>query len=323
MRTIITYISVVFTACAIVVHSGEAAQMYWTESGGIRRANIDGTNVETLHVNDPAIGYAVNLDIDPVEQKIYWSAIIDQPTRRPVVYRSDLDGSNRVEVLSAGLGPSIYGLGIDPVNRTLYIGQHLPGGPGSGIQRANLDGTGLIKLPPTVYYPHTIEIDPADSKLYFGDVVGFNGLRRADLDGNHVEVLDTGVVVGEAIGLYHGGNKLYYSFNEVGPNQHQIWRSNFDGTDQEVILPSLAERPNNIEFWDGQMYWTSQFGIHRANPDGTDVELVLPLNGDNAWSSDGFAIFVVPEPSTGALAMLGAAGIAVVSYQRRRQNEGR
>ncbi|MBX3415046.1 MAG: hypothetical protein KF708_20350, partial [Pirellulales bacterium] len=188
------------------------------------------------------------------------------------------------------------------------------GGPGSGIRTVHTDGTGLSQLPFTVYYPHQIEVDPVNNKVYFGDVVGFNGLRRANYDGTGVETLATGIVVGEALDLDIAGNRIFYSHNEIGVDEHQLWSANLDGSDPLLLL-TVTERPNDIELWNGQMYWSTQFGIHRANLDGTDATKVVTFDAGSPWGADGFAI--VPEPSSIAMGGIGAAVIGAYGFVSR------
>jgi DNA-binding beta-propeller fold protein YncE len=86
-----------------VDHRG--GKIYWTEygnSGGqdaIRRANLDGTNVETLLDSSDGLDTPQHIAVDPDAGKIYW-ADLRGATK---VGRANLDGSN-VEALYTGGG---------------------------------------------------------------------------------------------------------------------------------------------------------------------------------------------------------------------------
>ena len=70
-----------------------AGRLYWADGGAIRRANLDGSGVETIVTNLNTIGIAV----DPDEGKLYWTE-----TESGKIQRANLDGSS-VEDLVGGL----------------------------------------------------------------------------------------------------------------------------------------------------------------------------------------------------------------------------
>ena len=90
-------------------------QIYWTawtaidpegfaEEGIIYRANLDGSNVETLidEQNVPGV-----LALDVAGGQIYWTAIDSESfTEEGIIYRANLDGSN-VETLITGLEEAV------------------------------------------------------------------------------------------------------------------------------------------------------------------------------------------------------------------------
>ena len=79
-------------------------KMYWNRrSGPIFRANLDGSEVETL-VDDDVYKSAIALDLP--NGKIYWALEFTNG-----VYRADLDGSNP----ESFLGVHAEALAIDPV----------------------------------------------------------------------------------------------------------------------------------------------------------------------------------------------------------------
>lgn len=88
-----------------------ARKMYWTafifEDGVIERANLDGSNVELLISTGTGLGgpRTEGLALDVGAGKMYW-------TQAPGIWRADLDGSNREELIT-GLGFSVWGIALD------------------------------------------------------------------------------------------------------------------------------------------------------------------------------------------------------------------
>lgn len=109
-------------------------KMYWAEreqqkgvGGKIRRANLDGSNIEDL------IGSGRNtsaLELDLVGRKMYWTS-----NHEGEVWRANLDGS-LPQLLLAGLDNPL-GLVLDLSNGKMYVADHHAG----QIISANLDGT--------------------------------------------------------------------------------------------------------------------------------------------------------------------------------------
>lgn len=115
-------------------------KMYWLSGSGlIYRANLDGSNIEPMAhwgTNDPN---PQGLAIDPSAGKMYWTANsflkranLEIPQGETFETRTDietlfsLDGNN---------GP----VAIDALHGKIYWGNN---GNGSGVHRANFDGTG-------------------------------------------------------------------------------------------------------------------------------------------------------------------------------------
>ena len=129
-----------------------AGRMYWTEqgTGTIRRADLDGTNGETLIEAEGPKGIA----LDVIERKMYWTAKeVGRFSDVGVVQRSNLNGAN-VETLVAGLGDpedialdlvagkTYYSVG-HTADRSACHGRFRSVLPGclSRIRRSNLDGS--------------------------------------------------------------------------------------------------------------------------------------------------------------------------------------
>lgn len=114
-------------------------KIYWTswttDVGGIYRANLDGTNIDTLITEGLGRPWSITLDVE--NQKFYWSdQLIDK------IARADLDGQNQEDILTDI--EDAYEVVIDPSAQKLYwINTE---SFTSYLQQANVDGTGLDTL---------------------------------------------------------------------------------------------------------------------------------------------------------------------------------
>jgi hypothetical protein len=162
--------------------------MYWADGadtgvqGRIQRANLDGSNVETLVV--AALGPMGDIALDLSRAKIYWIEFF--PAR---IRRANLDGSTPENVLVA-TGTAIQGLGIDPLMGHMFWGEQ-GSMPGFGvIRRANLDGSAPRTL--RNFFPTSISVDQVGRKLYFAQLpfeFGSAEVARMNLDGTGPQLI--------------------------------------------------------------------------------------------------------------------------------------
>jgi len=125
----------VVSDCAIgVAVDSAAAKLYWTMAHPaplILRANLDGSDVETVLIPGPYP--PVGIDLDPVRGKVYWTQSgTDQ------VLRADFDGSNQ-ETLVTGEENQAHGLALDLRAGKVYWTWNTY--EVKELRRANLDGS--------------------------------------------------------------------------------------------------------------------------------------------------------------------------------------
>ena len=103
--------------------------MYWTDyaQDNIRRANLDGTDIEILWAE--AGTTPNNIVLDTVAGKMYWT-----DTEQGNIRRANLDGTN-VEILWAGGSPGAMALDLSAGK--MYWSDTIQG----VIRRADLDGS--------------------------------------------------------------------------------------------------------------------------------------------------------------------------------------
>ena len=264
------------------------SKIYWSSDpipgeGKIQRANLDGSQVETVIEGD----YGWDLAVDPTRGKIYWL--------RTGIHWANLDGS-QVEILLPRPN-SLHNrdnLAVDPTGGKLYwVIEEYSNETRTRrkeILRANWDGSQVETVAGTIG-AYGLAVDLTGGKLYW--VIAQQGhkeeIRRANLDGSQVEILFS-VVTGPYRGLRDfdvdlTGGKLYWATGG------ELWRANLDGS-QQIRIISGSEEPGFDAFGvenlavdpiGGKLYWVHSIRydhkytreIRRANLDGSQVEILF------------------------------------------------
>jgi len=120
-------------------------KIYWGQSGGIYRANLDGTNPEEYIVtgNIP-IEYPLDMQYNPATDKIYLAN--DKESFSGGIFEVNFDGSGFNEFVPDVDGTAIE---VDFKNGVIYIAGYASEGTlitDYGIYSCKLDGTGLAKI---------------------------------------------------------------------------------------------------------------------------------------------------------------------------------
>ena len=207
----------------------EGGKMYWADvyTNKIQRANLDGSHVEDLVTRTKGLRDPRGIALDLEGGKMYWT---DRSTDK--IQRANLDGSH-VEDLVPPQGRRVpSGIALDVEGGKMYWTTEFPRG---SIQRANLDGTNkeyLIII--STGNPSGIALDVKGGKMYWIDM-GPDKIRRANLDGSHVEDLVTGRSKfwhSEGLALDVEGGKMYWT-EEL---DDKIQRANLDGSHVEDLV---------------------------------------------------------------------------------------
>ena len=266
-----------------------------TRGRKIRRANLDGSNIETLVLTENNIS---DLTLDANGGKIYWTEIDALGDGRKI-RRANLDGSN-IETLLTGLDyrprdlaldvdrGKIYWTEIDVFDRTWY----------SEIQRANLDGSNIETLLTTELSGYdvlilSIVLDLTGGKIYWRDR---DRIRRANLDGSNIETLLTGLTF--ILGLGDQGFFAFGGFYEPTNTPETQTRSPEEARSElsERSIP-YSQRSFVTYAQDGdldvvrlfieagmdvnvQPYSSSVAHIAETEPDGSLVAVWFPQPGD-------------------------------------------
>lgn len=179
----------------------------------IRRADLDGSNLETLFEPPGGFVNASDIAVDAAAAKVYWS----DRQYSPFISRANFDGSE-VEPLvttSIGMTSGVYNFVIDPAAGQMYWVDTSSSVPGdSRIRRGNLDGTSpedFISYINTRPRPAYLSLDSACGWLYWtfsgfcpddtGDILRINLTTKAQ------EMLFTGIGITRGIAVDAGADR--------------------------------------------------------------------------------------------------------------------
>ena len=195
---------------------------------GIRCANLDGSNIETVFILDSNIS---GLALDINEGKLYWMDDVYR-NRGDQIRRANLDMSNIETVFITE--SDISNLTLDEDGDKMYWTKREPSTLESEIWRANLDGSNIETLVTGLDNRlRSLALDVVEGKIYWTNS-GAGDIRRANLDGSNIETLVKGL---GGITLDVAGGKMYWTNSGAG----KIRRANLDGSNIETLVSGLEE----------------------------------------------------------------------------------
>lgn len=254
-----------------IAPSGQSAisKIYWTERGfGIKRANPDGTNVETLIGSGSTQINPQYIALDVYGNKMYWT-----DWRFPAVRRANLDGSNIENIIPEAIIEDQSGIALDLLRNKVYWADAEYG----HIKRANLDGSDVEDLV-TLGLSSSLgglALDVEAGKMYWVDSFQ-DKIQRADLDGSNMQdLIAFGLESPQDIALDVRGGKMYWGDNGTS----KIQRANLDGSSVEDLVTIGIGFPDSLalDVHGGKVYWTDGVldKIQRANLNGSGVQDIV------------------------------------------------
>ena len=230
--------------------------IYWREAGDaadrINRCRLDGSECVAI-IEDTSISCFI---MDPGNDHIYWGrgAV---PTGS--IVRSDLDGSNVVELAASGSTTS--DIVLDHLHGKMYWTDFAQG----KIHRANLNGSNVELLDTVGLHVNGIDLDVGAGRMYY-TLTAAGIVRRADLDAQNVETLVGTAGVAHDIDLDIAGGTMY--FVAAG-----VQRANLDGSNVETLF-DIGASGLALDRSTGHVYWSSRIEgkIKRGRIDGTNAE---------------------------------------------------
>ena len=204
-------------------------KIYWAEQdssrGTIKRANLDGTNVEVL-TTEPIT--ASSFVVDTADNKLYWT---DSTQGR--VHSADLNGENITTIIELD---DIKDIVVDTEGGKLYFSDTF------AIRRVNRDGTNVeIILTGWGTFRTTGigGIAVADGKIYWTEqqnrIRGSGKIHRANLNGTNIETLATPLGTPTDIAVDTVGGKVYWANSYGG-----IQRMDINGGEIENVVYGIT-----------------------------------------------------------------------------------
>ncbi|RLC65549.1 MAG: hypothetical protein DRI48_06595 [Chloroflexi bacterium] len=156
----------------------QGRKIYWISTDGlIRRANLDGSEVESI-VTIPGAKGAIGIDPIPRQSgaaKLYWTQKDD------AIYRANLDGSDVEVVVPAG---SAWVWRNNLVINTIVGELYWSEGNTGKVYRSDLNGGHVETLVTGLDHPYAAALDVFDNRVYW---LTADRIQRAYLDGSGVE----------------------------------------------------------------------------------------------------------------------------------------
>ena len=265
------------------------SHIYWIADNKIRRANLDGSNIETLFtIEEGPYSFALEM----YGGKIYWS---DGKRGSDVsrIRRANLDGSNIETLVFSRGGPR--DLTLDMYGGKIYWTDR------NNIRRANLDGSNIETLF-TGRLDDDLVLDVDKGKIYW---INYD-IRRTNLDGSNIETLVTRQALedglpdlhiysypGSGLVLDEDEGKMYWIQN-WRHGYRSIRRANLDGSNIETLVVTEHSLRNlhslALDRDRGKIYWaerTGRYNIRRANLDGSNIET---FDTDSLYAENGLAL---------------------------------
>ena len=275
----------------IALDLGEG-KVYWAGGSGIGRANLDGSNNETILPGGSGYGMRGpdSIALDTFAGKMYWTEWSEEDSTYGI-HRADLDGSN-AETLAAlpddqrpaerGWPEDGYRNAPEPTSIAVDVadGRMYWTDSSRAIHRAYLDGSRVESHFTVEGDPWGIALDIPGNRIYWTES-GARRVQRSDLDGTNVEVLIGGRETGNegipaGLALDGVGKKIYWT--DWGAKL--IRRADLDGSNIEDLARGLSAPAGlALDVAAGKMYWTNRDTsvIQRADLDGSNVEALLTV----------------------------------------------
>lgn len=158
-----------------------AGKMYIIDGPNVSRANLDGSGYEKEFISI-AGGAMRAIGFNGKTGLIYFYEVNDEN-----LWSAQSDGSGVGAVVEGAYG---YGLFVDEVNEKIYYDDRNE----AGLMRANLDGTGIIKIASFTGNRggSGMTVDYSENKLYWSET-NLGNIKRANLDGTGAETVLSGV----------------------------------------------------------------------------------------------------------------------------------
>jgi len=215
----------------IVVDSKDE-KVYWCTKSGIYRANVDGSQIEEVHVG---VKRPTDLAIDERARRLFW---LERDNFPPAIHHSRLDGSDRksIDMKDRKKPRGIMAFALQPQSKKIYL---VTSYYDRRIRRCSYDGTHLEDIVLAgLGNVRTIAVDPVEGKVYWTDI-HLGKIKRANLDGTNVETIHTENPPGQSLRnlvVDPTSRTVFWRTSSHGGGPDAIRRSNLDGSNVVDLL---------------------------------------------------------------------------------------
>ena len=231
-------------------------KVYWTENGRIRRANLNGTNVQNVATG---LGSPVSIVLSsaPVEVRI------SQSQRPPIYWHTGAGALQRLTAAEVeGIAPAAQnttGIAVDARAGKVYWAERTSNRTGR-IRRANLNGTNVQLVKDLTSVPHGLAIDVSNGKLYLTN--GWGKVQRLNFDGTSFQpnlIVNLDSPRGVAVDAVRG--KVYWT-EQTSDSSGRVRRANLNGTNVQLVRALATSAPGGlaVDASNGKLYLTNSRG---------------------------------------------------------------
>ena len=292
-------------ATSLVLNSADN-KIYWTEQtaknrGSIKRANLDGSNVQILATLQSA---PTSIAIDIATGKLYWTSSNGQ------IKRANLNGRQIRNLIKNLKSPDK--LIVDAAGGKLYWTE-----TSGRIRRANLNGKGIENIASGLSPVADIAI--SGNKLYWTEITSESSgkIGRANLNGSNFGTLARLQTPALGIAIDAVGNKLYWS-DTAG----RIRRANLNGKQIQNVVSGLASPAalviGSVRSGPAAHVNSSQTSAQREIPDATR----LLANYPNPFNPETWIPYQLAVPSDVQITIYDARGTVVRRMELGHQSPG-
>lgn len=233
---LIDLISNDLNTAADVEYSAATRKLYWTDLGNrtVKRANADGTQIETL-VPIGIIAGPIGLEIDEPGEKLYWA---DRDGSR--IQRARLDGTARETVVDTATLGGLYQLDLDLNHQRIYWTANALT---TRVLTSTLDGADIRVLLDIPGRTGGIALDVPNNRMFWSSTQD-GSVWKSALDGSSPTLIYQFPAGVRPLDMEFDGvdGRLYIADNQGT----RVWRLAADGSDAIAIVDLPDPPPWNL-----------------------------------------------------------------------------
>ncbi|PIK56419.1 putative low-density lipoprotein receptor-related protein 4 isoform X3 [Apostichopus japonicus] len=246
-------------------HNGMDNFLIYSRRTQFHMISLDMPYISDVWVPIKELENAVALDVDILNERVFWSDIAN---RR--ISSANLDGSDLRVVIDVNI-KTTDGIAVDQVSRKLYWTD----ADKNRLEVAELNGDSrLVLFDKKIDKPRAIYLYPEEGLIYWSDWGTEGRIERAWMDGQHREVIIEDLGWPNGLVIDKAEMKLYW----IDAKREQLECSNLDGGNIRVLVQEHDMHPYAIHLHGDYVYWTDWHyqAIKRARKtDGSNMQTVI------------------------------------------------